>query len=583
MRHTLFKGCKSKDGQVEIIDSDSLCYIVKNNEDGKITQRIISNDLLNEYVDYFEKNPNADADQAKKKLGGKSGIDSQEYKYSSMLTKMAKMILWGEGLRFEDKELSEKLSKILKSENFPYQLIYYGAPGTGKSHRIKRICREYEHYRITFHPDTDYASFVGSYKPTVKDVKLRDFTGKVIREYENEVREEKIIYTFVKQVFLNAYIAAWREQQNEEPKPVFLIIEEINRGNCAQIFGDIFQLLDRSESGFSDYSIVADEDLKKVLAREFENIKISNADAINRIYNENTNNDVDIVARIKNGSHLLLPNNLYIWATMNTSDQSLFPIDSAFKRRWDWKYVKISDAGKNYRIKVNYNEYDWWTFVKAINEHIGADTSQEDKKLGYFFAKATKEENGKYIISADTFLSKVIYFIYNDVYKDFGFDEDFFKGDDGEPMSFASYFDEYGEANEEQIERFICNLGLDAIFDENDLKGKIRVVFKDDKKVIFKDTQADTLRETIKYLGLKEVEELGIICNGKHGFPLLSRPDATKQAEWESMREISSVKAPQKFEGDYWLVTDRKIEQQAKLIEELIDKLGREAEVTYKK
>lgn len=348
----------------------------------------------------------------------------------------------------------------------PLQQIYFGAPGTGKSYRIKEACSKYQHYRITFHPDTDYASFVGSYKPITHSEQVYTNMGDKAIPLKDSVTGEpvtttKITYQYVYQAFLNAYIAAWKEQQNENPQPVFLVIEEINRGNCAQIFGDIFQLLDRNESGFSDYPIIVDNDLKKELAKEFESLDVLNSENINGIYND------DIIAKIKSGTHLLLPNNLYIWATMNTSDQSLFPIDSAFKRRWEWKYVKIADCGKGYRIVVNSNEYDWWEFVNAINSHIGTDTDQEDKKLGYFFAKAKKNDEGKYIISADTFLSKVIFFIYNDVYKDFGFDDDIFKDEDGEVLTFANYFNQYGDTIPEKVERFIKNLGLVPLKIEN--------------------------------------------------------------------------------------------------------------------
>lgn len=461
MRYILQKGFKSINGQIEILDSDSLCYLVKNNSKGISGIRTISKALLEEYVDYFEKHPHNTSQQARDDLTGKTAIDKFEYGYTSTLTTMARMVI-GDQLSSSDKTLSIPQSKVTNIFNQPFQLIYYGAPGTGKSYRIKQICQKYEHYRITFHPDTDYASFVGSYKPITHSEQVYTNMGDKAIPLKDSVTGEpvtttKITYQYVYQAFLNAYIAAWKEQQNENPSPVFLVIEEINRGNCAQIFGDIFQLLDRNENGFSDYPIIADNDLKKELAKEFETLDVFNAENINGIY------DDDIIAKIKSGSHLLLPNNLYIWATMNTSDQSLFPIDSAFKRRWDWKYVKIADSGKNYRISVNKNEYDWWEFVEAINSHIGIDTDQEDKKLGYFFAKATKNNEGKYIISADTFLSKVIFFIYNDVYKDFGFDDDIFKDEDGEVLTFANYFNQYGDTVYEKVERFIRNLGLKPI------------------------------------------------------------------------------------------------------------------------
>ncbi len=338
--------------------------------------------------------------------------------------------------------------------NLPLQQIFFGAPGTGKSHTINQICAEHENYRTTFHPDTDYAAFVGSYKPITVRVPVYGIQGTKLRDEEGKtILEDRIVYRYIFQSFLKAYIAAWREQQNEEPKPVFLIIEEINRGNCAQIFGDIFQLLDRNEAGFSDYPIVADDDLAQELKRVLGDFKIVNAENINALYKGGK----DVVAQVKSGSHLLLPNNLYIWATMNTSDQSLFPIDSAFKRRWDWKYIKIKDAEKGYRITFsNGHQYDWWQFISAINAEIeGGEIQQEDKKLGYFFAKTC---DGK--ISAETFVSKVLFYLYNDVFKDFGLEEAFFKDENGETMTFASYFDEVGEINEERVEHFITNLRL---------------------------------------------------------------------------------------------------------------------------
>lgn len=456
MRYQLNIGYRSKNGQIEIIDIDRLCFIVKNSSKGAIGIRTISKSLLNEYVAYFEKNPHSTALQARECLAGLTNIDKFEYGYSSTLATMAKMVL-GDELCDDD-----KYSSMMKSPsnhcfiNEPLQQIFFGAPGTGKSHCINEMCAQYENYRTTFHPDTDYASFIGSYKPITKKVPIYGFQGKPLEENGQPILEDRIIYRYVFQAFLKAYIAAWKEQQNAEPRPVFLIVEEINRGNCAQIFGDIFQLLDRNEAGYSDYPIVADDDLAQELKRELEELTIANPEAINALYKGGK----DVVASVKNGSRLLLPNNLYIWATMNTSDQSLFPIDSAFKRRWDWKYIKIKDSSKDYKIVFsNGNVYDWWQFITAINEKIeGGEIQQEDKKLGYFFAKS---KNG--IITADRFLSKVIFFLYNDVFKDFGFDEDFFKGEDGEPMTFASYFDESGDTNEAQVEHFLNNLGLEPI------------------------------------------------------------------------------------------------------------------------
>ena len=334
------------------------------------------------------------------------------------------------------------------------QQIYFGAPGTGKSHEIKAQIKKHKTFRITFHPDTDYSSFVGAYKPTSVEVPMLTPLGdKAIpmKDVEgNELTENKIIYTYVKQAFLNAYIEAWKERANENSQPVFLVIEEINRGNCAQIFGDIFQLLDRNDAGFSDYAIVPDTDLSRHVKKDLEKLVITDREKINAIYEEC---EADMVDKVLKGEVLLLPNNLYIWATMNTSDQSLFPIDSAFKRRWDWKYIKIADAHKNWQINVGAKNYDWWQFVQAINYFVFDATQSEDKNLGYFFAKA---KNG--IINAETFVSKVIFYLYTDVFKDYGFSGDIFKGANGEEMTFQSFYNVDGSANEAQIACFIENV-----------------------------------------------------------------------------------------------------------------------------
>ena len=347
----------------------------------------------------------------------------------------------------KDKFVCHKISDTLQK---PLQQIYFGAPGTGKSHEIKDRIKKHKSFRITFHPDTDYSSFVGAYKPTSVEVRMRDMAGHVIIEDGKEVKETKIVYEYVKQAFLNAYIEAWKEQEKETPQPVYLVIEEINRGNCAQIFGDIFQLLDRNSNGFSDYAIVPDADLSHHVKKDLEKLVIVNKEDINAIYEEC---EEDMVDKVVNGKVLLLPNNLYIWATMNTSDQSLFPIDSAFKRRWDWKYIKIADAHKNWQIKIGTKTYDWWQFVQAINYFVFDATQSEDKNLGYFFAKAKDS-----IINAETFVSKVIFYLYTDVFKDYGFSGDIFKGANDDEMTFQSFYNADGSPCESQIIRFIENV-----------------------------------------------------------------------------------------------------------------------------
>lgn len=343
------------------------------------------------------------------------------------------------------------------------QQIFYGAPGTGKSHTIKEETKEEDVIRITFHPDTDYSSFVGAYKPTTALLPICDELGQPMKIGSTVLHKEQIVYEFVAQSFLQAYVNAWKKYDKDDKQ--YLVIEEINRGNCAQIFGDLFQLLDRNDYGFSDYPIKADADMKRQLQKAFAGLAIEQSDKINAIYEGK-----DIVSQVLNGDILLLPNNLYIWATMNTSDQSLFPIDSAFKRRWDWTYMPISNAEKHWVIGVDGNNYDWWQFLEKINEKIGSTTNSEDKKLGYFFCKA---QNG--IISAKAFVGKVIFYLWNDVFKDYEFVDAIFNDVDGSKLSFEKFYTSEGlmsEIVEGKVELFLKNLKIEpikAIEDENEI------------------------------------------------------------------------------------------------------------------
>lgn len=461
MKNILNIGDVSSDGKVEIIDEDRLCYQVKNISKGAIGIRTISKNLLNEFITYLIKNPESSADEARNSLSGKSEIDKFEYGYASTLSCMAKMVIE----RYKEYGFSIK-HKSQQTEYF--QQIFYGAPGTGKSHTINEVTKGEDVIRTTFHPDTDYSTFVGAYKPTSVEETVMTVIGTKVVAVENEdgskCKETKIVYEFVAQAFLQAYIAAWKNYAStgeNEPKKQFLVIEEINRGNCAQIFGDLFQLLDRNESGFSEYPIKADADMQKQLKKELHGLTIANANGINALYNNR-----DVVSEVFNGDILLLPDNLYIWATMNTSDQSLFPIDSAFKRRWDWKYIPISNANKGWAIKVNGNKYDWWNFLEKINAQIGSTTNSEDKKLGYFFCKAINNE-----ISAETFVGKVMFYLWNDVFKDYDFDSNIFKDDNGETMTFDKFYtaeSKDAKVKEDKVEAFLKKLGVDATGQQGD-------------------------------------------------------------------------------------------------------------------
>lgn len=347
-----------------------------------------------------------------------------------------------------------KTSKKLEMTNIKnLQQIFFGAPGTGKSYEINELTNGGSVIRTTFHPDSDYSTFVGAYKPVMEETPVYGAQGVEV------AKEKRITYSYVKQAFLKAYLGAWQKyaKGGETAEPQFLVIEEINRGNCAQIFGDLFQLLDRSDNGFSTYPIEADSDLQNEIKKAFaeggeyaiENgLDLDDAmDGYTSNYGETLSDD------IKNGRVLLLPNNFYIWATMNTSDQSLFPIDSAFKRRWDWRYVKITDAGKAWKIKCGTEYCDWWTFVEEINKKIAKETSSDDKKLGYFFCKA---KDG--VITADKFVSKVLFYLWNDVFKDG--DISLFKVSD-EPeaeICFDAFYDSDNKVNIEAIRTFLVSV-----------------------------------------------------------------------------------------------------------------------------
>ena len=425
----------------------------------------------------------------------------------------------------------------VKDSSIPLQTIFFGSPGTGKSFKIKdKILDGVDDnfiFRTTFHPDTDYASFVGCYKPITNKTKqsniaytieeLADiykrevgptedlktghieprikfgieyceyFGGSAANYDANKMLElagkelaagclvdrvgityvkyginvglkigagkntGTITYDFAPQTFTNAYVKAWKNPTEN----VYLVIEEINRGNCAQIFGDIFQLLDRNDDGVSEYPIKADADLTKYLQDEL---------------GENHEGIAD--GKIK------LPANLYILATMNTSDQSLFPMDSAFKRRWEWKYVPTSVTGDRKKtlqveskektvllnreqekkvLRLGMYEYDWSVFLEKINKCITDATHSDDKQLGFWFVKTPKDSN---LINIETFVSKVIFYLWTDVFKDFGAKATnpfAFKNAEGGWVvcPFSSFFDPYtGEINLGQIHGFMYNLGI---------------------------------------------------------------------------------------------------------------------------
>ena len=242
------------------------------------------------------------------------------------------------------------------SSNLSRNIIYFGAPGTGKSYNLdkdkddKLEVSENNYERVTFHPDYSYANFVGTYKPVPK--------------VDSKSQEDSISYEYVPGPFMRSLVKSYKNPQ----KPFLLIIEEINRSNVSAVFGEVFQLLDRDKDNKSMYPIETSKDMRDYLIKEKEK--------------GNLREDFDV-------SRIRIPSNMFIWATMNSADQGVFPMDTAFKRRWDFKYFDINqDDYKIEHIKVNLNgrEISWNKLRKEINDVLLGYKINEDKLIGPFFA-----------------------------------------------------------------------------------------------------------------------------------------------------------------------------------------------------
>lgn len=274
---------------------------------------------------------------------------------------------------------------------FAANRIMFGAPGTGKSYNLEQNRKEvlqggaiggYE--RVTFHPDYTYSQFVGTYKP------VTDKTG-------------NISYQFVPGPFMRVYVEALRNGRTDNPEPFILLIEEINRANVAAVFGDVFQLLDRDGSNVSEYPIQATEDIRGYLASQ-------------------------LGGTADNYMEIQIPDNMFIWATMNSADQGVFPMDTAFKRRWDFTYLGIDNgedkiAGKS--VVLGKGEHkrnvEWNALRKEINQVLLNDCKvNEDKLMGPFFIAMKNLPEGNEIDAESftrIFKNKVIMYLFDDAAK----------------------------------------------------------------------------------------------------------------------------------------------------------------------
>lgn len=361
--------------------------------------------------------------------------------------------------------------------DFSRNRIVFGAPGTGKSFKLDDeketlLANGGDYERVTFHEDYSYAHFVGTFKPTMVDKKERsdvekeilkvlednnlsgqekydrlyekfkdgdngltrlpilvgmysddnfetkkiDGTqaqgnnsvernhGRAIPPFVNLVDEyesaHEISYEYVPGPFMRMYVKALKNARTDNPKPYLLIIEEINRATVARVFGDVFQLLDRDDDEVSDYPIEASEDIKKYLSKEL-------------------GGSPDDYSKIK------IPNNMFLWATMNSADQGVKPMDTAFKRRWDFEYISIDDGeDKIARKKVTIGkgkykrEVEWNELRKAINDELAINYKlNEDKLIGPFFLSRKVLGEGEEIDQSKfikAFKSKILMYLFED-------------------------------------------------------------------------------------------------------------------------------------------------------------------------
>ena len=321
-----------------------------------------------------------------------------------------------------DKELlkndSSSVSPTATPFTSPEQIIFYGVPGSGKSHEIKhKLETEYEIpeqqqdvfvERTVFHPEYTNADFIGQIMP--------------------KLVQGKTDFVFKPGPFTSILKKALCDSQNR----YVLIIEEINRGNAAAIFGELFQLLDRIDD---ERKKTSHEKELNTYGKGWSEYFVMNSEINN--YIRDSDDTFDGKAFDINGIHfsantgIRLPPNLSILATMNTSDQNVFTLDNAFQRRWDMKLIEnvFGDTEEEINQRNAFvdsaKQITWEKFQTAINIKIGKMSedaglsSMEDKRLGCWFVKAEKDKDGKdiYIIRNELFAEKVLKYLWDDAFK----------------------------------------------------------------------------------------------------------------------------------------------------------------------
>lgn len=238
---------------------------------------------------------------------------------------------------------------------------------TKKATAEQEYCNDYV-TRVTFYEDYSYENFIGCYKPIPKEsCAIVNYNGA-----DGTITEEKITYDYVSGPFIDTYINA----KNDTEHNYFLVIEEINRAKAASVFGEMFQLLDRDKNGISEYDIKPDAALDIYLNKKLN----------------------------KPEKFMRLPHNMYIWATMNSADQGVMPLDSAFKRRWSSMYMDINGAsGYEMHIQKSPDEIGkikWDDLRKEINDKILENGFDEDRCIGtWYFSESERTEIEKYYVN----------------------------------------------------------------------------------------------------------------------------------------------------------------------------------------
>ena len=355
-------------------------------------------------------------------------INCNEYWNGNSLESYKQYMEMNEKDYIEDTKLLNSINNVnselifktdISNIEFEKNRILFGAPGTGKSYKLKQDAKKLlknahdSFERVTFHPEYTYSQFIGSYKPVM------DSDGK------------SIIYKFVPGPFIRVYVSSMKDVLARSNQPHLLIIEEINRAKVASVFGDIFQLLDRDSDGVSEYEVQTSEDIRRYLAEQLGGAS-------------------EFYRKIK------IPNNMFIWATMNSADQGVYPMDTAFKRRWNFEYLGI-DEGENElkekaKFKIKDEIYEWNDVRKAINAKMLSEEYRinEDKLIGPFFIGQKFIESNTdtgMILDQKKFLevfkNKVLMYLYEDAVRHTK--QKFFSGcDSSKYSSVCNAFDEEG-------------------------------------------------------------------------------------------------------------------------------------------